>query len=103
MITQEELKNNRWKRFEWNGGTIIEWWKPIIGQSFDSRIGVRFGEYKGNVPPIVYLFFSSAYLPLLHIQNYEKLHALYVAIYNPGTKSLCDFVLGFSYTAEAKL
>lgn len=93
MITQDELKANGWKRFKWNGGIIIEWWKPIIAESFESRIGVRFGEYRGRIEPIVYLFAGNSYLPLTHIKTYEHLETLYRAIYNPSHKPLRDFVL----------
>lgn len=94
MITQDELKANGWKKFKWNSGIIIEWWKPIISESFNSRIGVRFGEYRGLTEPIVYLFAGNSYLPLTHIKTYEHLEALHKAIYNPNQQSLRDFVLG---------
>lgn len=92
-ITQKQLKDNRWHRFSWNNGSIIEYWKPLdSSKNFDYRLGVRFGEYVGALS-IVYLFAGHSYTPLTHIQSYDQLQNLYSSLYNPHYQTLQDFVL----------
>ena len=95
MITKKQLKDNQWRRFSWDNGTIIEYWKPIDSRNdFElcPRLSVRFGEYR-NVSFVVYLFTSSNITPLLHIQQYSQLQELYSRLYNPHYQSMQDFVL----------
>lgn len=93
MITQDDLKKTGWKKFSWNGGVIIEWWKSFKGNSFDFRIGVRFGEYKGIKAGIVYLFAGGSYIHLLHINSIDHINSLYNLLHNDNPISMQDFVL----------
>ena len=50
-ITQDALKAAGWHRWEWNNGTLIEWWKGYLGPAslegcyvgvpFDGKTGLR--------------------------------------------------------------
>lgn len=73
-----ELAAMGYHRFEWNGGDIIEYWKSIgrADNDFQSRIGIRFGEWK-HLPFLVYLVWPSFMVPLKHIKSYEDLEELY--------------------------
>lgn len=67
-----------YRRFSWNNGTIIEYWIGIgrDKDDFDSRIGIRFGEWK-HIPFLVWLIYPQVMIPLKHIKSYDDLRELY--------------------------
>jgi len=72
------LEAEGYHRFEWNAGTIIEYWKGL-GQDesdFNTRFSVRFGEWRHR-PFVVYITGSSWMMPLPHIKTYDQLEQLY--------------------------
>jgi hypothetical protein len=79
MITPQALEQHGYRRREWNGGAVVEYWKAIQG---DSRLSVRFGEI-AHEPFRVWLFFPHHIQPLKHIttvEQVEQLHGLLVGV-----------------------
>lgn len=79
-LTPEALKKRGYKELSWNGGIIMEYWKPIFpkrGQ--DVRLAVRFGEYP-DYPFMVYIIMPQVMLGLKHIQTLAEVEALYALL-----------------------
>ena len=77
-MTPQELEMHGYRRFSWNNGTIIEYWKSIgiANDDFESRIGVRFGEWK-DTSFLVWLFFPHQAVSLRHITTIKQVERLY--------------------------
>jgi hypothetical protein len=76
-ITPLALKANKWREFSWNGGTVMEYWKPLADTDFfDSRIGVRFGEYRRR-PYTIYIFSNSTMIRVGNCHSISYLEFLW--------------------------
>jgi hypothetical protein len=77
-LTPENLEKLGYKRFDWNGGSIPEYWKSI-GESeddFNRRVSVRFGEWNDR-PHVVYLVQVQNHSVIKHIKTTWELEQLY--------------------------
>lgn len=83
MLTAADLKKHGYKEFVWNGGLIMEYWKPLFKKrGRDVRLAVRFGEYQDRLF-LVYIILPEHMLCLKHIQTLAELEALYALLREP--------------------
>lgn len=81
MITENDLVARGFNKIVWNR-TIAEYWLPLLVATGDTiadmncRLCVRFGEFKGDSEPRVYLIIGSI-LYLAHISQIGQLLQLY--------------------------
>jgi hypothetical protein len=89
-LTMENLAERGWQRFLWNGGVIIEYWKPLLAEDEGDdgsdgvpmrRIGVRFNERKDETAPRVYLFTSTSMVWARNCKVLADLDALHRLFY----------------------
>jgi len=77
MITPKELEQLGYRRFEWNNGAILEYWKPLgDDDDFEHRLGVRFGEWR-HIPHIVYIWSRIGGYKFKHIETTSQLEQVY--------------------------
>ena len=80
MLTPRILEECRYNRFEWNNGTIIEYWKPLAANDdFDHKVCVRFGEWKDE-PFSVYIVALHSMYNCKHIKTISDLEKLYTLL-----------------------
>jgi hypothetical protein len=76
-MTPQELVQHGYRRFEWNGGLMIEYWKPLSDDNdFDFRLGVRFGERR-DVPFIVWFTTKYSMYAVKRTKTIEQLETLF--------------------------
>jgi hypothetical protein len=81
-MTTKELLADGWREFSWNGGRIMEYWKPLgVPDYFDFRVGVRFGKRE---EPTVYIWSSIGGMRFPSIDTIKKLNALYELLVCPS-------------------
>ena len=64
-LTEPNLQNAGYRRFEWNNGMMLEYWKPLTESTdmllpFSRRLCVRLGELPGNTT--VYIVSDTYYM-----------------------------------------
>lgn len=87
-MTPEQLLEAGYQEFNWNNGTIMEYWKPLglnekderyKTELLDRRLCVKFGEWN-NRPFVVWLYGPGCGIECRGVQTIDQLEQLRILV-----------------------